>query len=154
MKYRTQWSEKKKSEGINIGEPTITIKGQKINIKEWINENNTDCEIYETLEKYGIINVRKIDDAEIKKIASEIGNMNLMEAMEKMKEGERIWINLPLETRKEFNNDVEEFITRGNDWIKEKEKKWNKQQEEEKKKINDNKKEQQKKKVKEENENE
>lgn len=120
MTFKTQWSQKKESKGIDLGEPTIEIKGAKIKVRDWINENNTDCEIYETLEKYGIINVRKMNDEELKAIASEIGNMNLMEAMDRLKEGEKIWKDLPLEMRKEFNNDVEEFIKNGEKWVKEK----------------------------------
>ena len=54
-KWTGMYSEKKKSKGQKFGNPTLKKAEGIVNVREWINEANVDCEIYETIDKYNMI---------------------------------------------------------------------------------------------------
>lgn len=54
-KWTGMYSERKKTKGQKFGNPKVKMADGERDVKEWINEANVDCEIYETIEKYGMI---------------------------------------------------------------------------------------------------
>lgn len=54
-KWTGMYSERKKSKGQKFGNPKVKMADGERDVREWINEANVDCEIYETIEKYGMI---------------------------------------------------------------------------------------------------
>lgn len=93
--------------------------GKPINWKKFTQENNVDLDIYEVREKYdGEYRNRLRYDPEIE--AAEIDHtMTLEKVYERNKAIRNQWLNLPESIRMEFNNDVNEFVDRGQQWLKE-----------------------------------
>lgn len=54
-KWTGMYSERKKTKGQKFGNPKVIMSDGERDVREWINEANVDCEIYETIEKYGMI---------------------------------------------------------------------------------------------------
>lgn len=54
-KWTGMYSEKKQTKGQKFGNPKLQMSDGERDVREWINEANVDCEIYETIEKYGMI---------------------------------------------------------------------------------------------------
>lgn len=54
-KWTGMYSERKKTKGQKFGNPKVKMADGERDVREWINEANVDCEIYETIEKYGMI---------------------------------------------------------------------------------------------------
>lgn len=101
-------------------EKCVIQAGKTINWKKFTQENNKDLNIYEVLEKYDGKYVNRLKyDPEIEK--AEIDHTltldKVFDRQEKIKEQ---FLNLPLEVRKEFNNDINEFTDRGQAWLDEK----------------------------------
>lgn len=91
--------------------------GKAINWKKFTQENNVDLDIYEVREKYdGEYRNRLKYDPEIE--AAEIDHtMTLDKVYERNKAIQNQWLNLPEQVRMEFNNDVNEFVDRGQEWL-------------------------------------
>lgn len=91
--------------------------GKAINWKKFTQENNVDLDIYEVREKYdGEYRNRLKYDPEIE--AAEIDHtMTLEKVYERNKAIQNQWLNLPESVRMEFNNDVNEFVDRGQKWL-------------------------------------
>lgn len=117
FKIETMYSEPYKKKGQTFGNPKIKKHGKEIDVRTWINENNIDCEIYETLEKYGTVRSRKANAIEIK---GDLEKLDLREALDRKIATEQLWTSLPLETRKEFNHNPDEFIKNGIEWANKK----------------------------------
>lgn len=96
--------------------------GKAINWKKFTQENNVDLDIYEVREKYdGEYRNRLKYDPEIE--AAEIDHtMTLEKVYERNKAIQNQWLNLPENVRMEFNNDVNEFVDRGQTWLDERRK--------------------------------
>lgn len=94
--------------------------GEAINWKKFTQENNVDLDIYEVRAKYdGEYRNRLKYDPEIE--AAEIDHtMTLEKVYERNKAIQNQWLNLPEKVRMEFNNDVNEFVDRGQAWLNEK----------------------------------
>ena len=94
--------------------------GKAINWKKFTQENNVDLDIYEVREKYdGEYRNRLKYDPEIE--AAEIDHtMTLEKVYERNKAIRNQWLNLPESVRMEFNNDVNEFVDRGQQWLNKK----------------------------------
>lgn len=94
--------------------------GKPINWKKFTQDNNVDLDIYEVREKYdGEYRNRLKYDPEIE--AAEIDHtMTLEKVYERNKAIKNQWLNLPEQIRMEFNNDVNEFVDRGQQWLNEK----------------------------------
>ena len=91
--------------------------GKPINWKKFTQDNNVDLDIYEVREKYdGEYRNRLKYDPEIE--AAEIDHtMTLDKVYERNKAIQNQWLNLPEQVRMEFNNDVNEFVDRGQEWL-------------------------------------
>lgn len=91
--------------------------GKPINWKKFTQENNVELDIYEVREKYdGEYRNRLKYDPEIE--AAEIDHtMTLEKVYERNKAIQNQWLNLPESVRMEFNNDVNEFVDRGQEWL-------------------------------------
>lgn len=94
--------------------------GKPINWKKFTQENNVDLDIYEVREKYdGEYRNRLKYDPEIE--AAEIDHtMTLEKVYERNKAIQNQWLNLPEKIRMEFNNNVNEFVDRGQEWLNKK----------------------------------
>ena len=94
--------------------------GKPINWKKFTQDNNVDLDIYEVREKYdGEYRNRLKYDPEIE--AAEIDHtITLEKVYERNKAIKNQWLKLPESIRMEFNNDVNEFVDRGQQWLNEK----------------------------------
>lgn len=111
----------RKFEAKKIDTDAIVMQaGKAINWKKFIQENNVDLDIYEVREKYdGEYRNRLKYDPEIE--AAEIDHtMTLEKVYERNKAIRNQWLNLPEKVRMEFNNDVNEFVDRGQEWLNKK----------------------------------
>lgn len=111
----------------------IKRNGKMISLKDFINENNRDCTIYQVLETYR--GDKKMTAEALNKIhhmvSDELMEINsLANAFKAMKEAENSWRNLPLEIRKQFDNDISNFKMNGLKWANQEIEKYNKKVEE------------------------
>lgn len=93
---------------------TFTLGGKEQSIYEFTQANREDTEIYPTLEKYGTIErmTRPLQD-----IYGDATKMkDLRATFEEIKEGEKIWNNIPLDIREQFGNDMGKFVKHGQEW--------------------------------------
>lgn len=94
----------------------VTKAGKKYNVYQAIQEAREDTEIYPTLEKYGCIDRLKLNEAEV---YADLRNIKtLRNSLDQIKEAEVLWLNLPLETRREFAHSKREFLEKGEKWLK------------------------------------
>jgi hypothetical protein len=100
--------------------------GKKINNYDFIQENNVDTDIYQTLEKYGTLKPMEVN---IPEIYGEFEEMDLRDFYNFQEKANKMWLNLPLEVRKEFDNDKTRFMQEGKSWIEKKYKEHQKQNE-------------------------
>ena len=67
--------------------------GKEINNYDFIQENNVDTDIYQTLEKYGTLKPIQIDE---QAIANEFATMDLRDIYDYKEKANNMWLNLPL----------------------------------------------------------
>lgn len=96
----------------------IVKAGKKINVYDFIQAGKEDTEIYPTLEKYGCLDRLKLDAEQTYGDIRAV--KDLRNSLDQINAAKEIWINLPLETRREFNHSVKEFIEKGETWAKNK----------------------------------
>lgn len=101
-----------------FGDPVIIRAGQELHLRDWIDEAREDTEIYKTLEKYGCIDRMIVNKEQVFGDLSQI--MNLRDSLDQIKQANNLWESLPLEFRREFLNDKEEFMRTGMDVLKKK----------------------------------
>lgn len=94
----------------------INKKGQLINLYDFIQENREDTELYPTLEKYGCIDKIIVDKKAIYANFQEL--MGMREMHEQERKANALWESLPIDIRKEFNNDRLSFMQHGEEWLK------------------------------------
>lgn len=95
----------------------FTVKaGKKYNNYKKIQEGREDTEIYPTLEKYGCIDRMIVKEADVYEDMR--GIKDLRNTMDQLKAAEKIWQNLPVDVRREFNHSKREFLERGEKWAK------------------------------------
>lgn len=99
-------------------EISVMKAGQKIIWKDYIRENNVDCEIYPTLEKYGCLKPIELNIELLHGDMSEFSDLRTN--LDRKIKADKMWRGLPLDIRAQFNHDINEFIDRGSEWIKEK----------------------------------
>lgn len=108
--------ETKTTKGQTFGRPKLIKAGKEFDVHDWIQEGREDTEIYPTLEKYGCIDRMKLD---IEGVFGDFTEMNdLRGTIEKAEKAQKMWDNLPLETREHFQNNKALFIEGGMDYIK------------------------------------
>lgn len=101
-----------------FGNPKIIRAGQELDVRSWIEEGREDTELYKTLEKYGCIDRMIVNKEQVFGDLTEI--MDLRNSMDQMREANKLWEGLPLDFRKEFLNDKNEFMRNGIDYLKKK----------------------------------
>lgn len=95
--------------------------GKKINIYNLIQEGRDDTEIYPTLEKYGCIDRLMLTGDKLKEAYGDMTNaMDLRNSLDQMKAAQEVWLNLPLEVRRDHNHNIHEFLENGMDYMKKK----------------------------------
>lgn len=117
MLIETMYTPQTRKSGKKFGNPKLIKYGKEIDVKTWIHENNIDCEVYETLEKYGTIRTKKADMPTIK---GDLQKLDLRNALDRKIAVENIWNSLPLKMRKEFNHNPDEFMQNGIEWANKK----------------------------------
>ena len=105
-KFETMFTPQKRKKGLDIGNPKLIKFGKEIDVRTWINENNVDCEIYETLEKYGTLPRNEIN---LPEIYGELEQLDLRSYLDREIITGNMWESLPIEIRKEFNFDKNKF---------------------------------------------
>lgn len=89
--------------------------GEKVNVYDFIQEGREDTEIYPTLEKYGSIKRMELDTPAVYQKFEKVND--LRDHLEQQKEAVNMWNALPLDIRKQFNNDRYEFMNNGMQWL-------------------------------------
>lgn len=125
MAWKKPW-EIVKTKGQNFGKPKLTKAGKTFDVREWIQSNREDTEIYDTLEKYGVDGWKRLQDENKQEIYADITNMgDLRNNLDKIRAAEKMWGELPREVRAEFQNNKELFIEGGIKWAENKIKEFN-----------------------------
>lgn len=96
--------------------PTIRVAGKNLSLKDYTNENAIDTNIYEVLEKYNgdlKMTQEKLNN-HYQAINDELAQINnLADATKIINEGTKVWNNLPLDIRKEFGYNINNFVKNG-----------------------------------------
>lgn len=97
----------------------IRRNGKTLSLQDFINENNKDLTIYDVYNTYR--GDMKLTQAKLNtlthKVADELTEVkDLPTALQVLKATEKSWNELPLEIKKEFNNNVHEFQKGGLKW--------------------------------------
>lgn len=102
----------------------ITKAGKTFKMYDSIQEANVDTDIYEVARKYGMEGSEK-ECAEaymaknLSQISEEMQNYtDLRSVLDKKIAAQNMWQELPINIRKQFNNDMNEFMDNGPEWIK------------------------------------
>lgn len=108
----------RKNRKITVFEKEIFINmgGKKIDIRKMIKKNAEDTGIYEQIEKYGINPIDKVSIEDVVMDFTTIAG-DLRTAIEKGQLAKQMFKNLPMEVRKEFNNDENLFMQQGENWF-------------------------------------
>lgn len=111
------WRERK-AQKFDKSKIMLTKAGKTYNIYDKIQEGREDTEIYPTLEKYGCIDRMMLDT---QGVYADFQNFNdLRDLKDQQNLATNMFYNLPVETRKEFNNNINTFIKEGENWLKKK----------------------------------
>lgn len=124
----SRWNIVRKSAQTFDENPKIRVSGKEISLKEYQNNNAVDCNIYQVLEKYrGDLKMTAEQlNMHYTAINDELTNIKtLPDAMMQIKEGEKAWNSLPLETRAKFGYSVQNFIKNGPKFLQDEIKKYN-----------------------------
>lgn len=104
-----------KTKGTEFGDPTWVKYGKEERVQDYIEANKTDTEIYECLEKYGCLKPLEMN---YEGTYADFTEMNdLRSSLEKMKKANEMWAQVPADIKKQFNNDIHEFVDRGMEWV-------------------------------------
>lgn len=96
-------------------EETVEIKGHKVKIVDYIQEAESN-DIYYNLEKYGCLDRITVDKQKLYGEFKEF--ISLRDIQDKMVKAENMWNTLPLDIREKFNNNMAEFASQGEEWLK------------------------------------
>lgn len=97
-------------------EITIVIGGKKQNIRKMIAKASEDTGIYEQIEKYGIdVNTQPSIEETVMDFTAIKGDLRT--AIERGMAAKEMFKRLPIDVRKEFNNDENLFMEQGVDWM-------------------------------------
>lgn len=96
---------------------TILRGGKEIDLYNHIQEASEDTDLYKIQEKYHGLENAPLD---LNEMQGEFTTaISYTDIYKQQQEVEKMWYNLPLKVRKEFNNDPREFVENGDKWIKE-----------------------------------
>lgn len=102
----------------------VTKQGKTFKMYDAIQEANVDTDIYEVARKYGMVGAEKeCAETYMQKNLTELDEafqefMDMRSVLDKKIQAENMWNDLPIEIKRQFNNDVNEFMDNGPDWIK------------------------------------
>lgn len=105
---------------------TITKAGKVINMHDYIQANNVDCNIYETLRKYNMSDtfenanmfLRRKDGAQaLYGDFLALQNKDMRELEDQIKYADYLFDQLPNEIKQKFNNDKYKFMKEGQAYL-------------------------------------
>lgn len=111
-----RWNINRVAKQIFDEDPTIRVSGKNISLKKYQNANAEDTNIYDVLQKYhGDLTLTKEQlNKKYVAISDELAQINnLADAYAMKREAEKLWKELPLEIRKEFNYSQDHFAKNG-----------------------------------------
>lgn len=111
--YRTRTQQSFDPEKIMIKQ-----NGKMVNVYDMIQEARTDTEIYPTLYRYGCLDKMQINAQDVYQEFDQL--FTLRDIYEQKQKADELWASLPLEVRKEFNGNPQEFMQNGEKWLKNK----------------------------------
>lgn len=101
----------------------VTKAGKTFKIYDAIQEANVDTDIYEVARKYGMVGAEKeCAQTYLAKNYNQLEEefqevQDLRSVLDQSIKANNMWSDLPIEIKREFNNDVNEFRDRGQEWI-------------------------------------
>lgn len=116
-KYAESLNPRENRKKTKFGNPKIIMGGKQQDLRRMINENAKDTKIYEQIDKYGL---NPISEPTVEEAITDWTQLagNLRDSIEKGMEAKRQWGKLPKEIRQNFNNDINEFMVNGPNWMK------------------------------------
>ena len=125
-KFRKRGSRERMAQDFDREKITMKRAFGEVNVYDFIQEGRADTEIYPTLEKYGSIDRLKKDLTEEQQKAL-YQDFTLIQEMGDYRgvkdyqiKANKMFYELPLEIRKEFENDINKFTKNGAQWLKKK----------------------------------
>lgn len=132
-KYKKRGNRERMSQDFDREKITFKRAGKEINVYDFIQAGREDTEIIPTLEKYGSIEVMKLNQNNAEAMYQDLteiqnlgGYRGILDYQQKAKE---MFYQLPSEVRKDFDNDHKKFAEKGRDYLNEKIQKWQKEKE-------------------------
>lgn len=120
--YAEKMNPREKRKITKFGNPKIIMGGKQKDLRRMIEKNAEDTGIYEQIDKYGLNPIAEIPIEEAIQDFTQVAG-DLRSSIERGMIAKQKWTELPKEIRKEFNNDINEFMINGFDWMqKQKEK--------------------------------
>ena len=116
--------ERSKTAGQNFEEdPKIKRNGKMVSLKEYTNTASVDTNIYDVMAKYNgntqmTAEAMKSNAMYISEEMAEIKSMG--DALNRTIAAKKVWSELPLEIRKEFANNRQNFLLNGKTWAEKK----------------------------------
>lgn len=108
----------------------VTKAGKTFKMYDAIQEANVDTDIYEVARKYGMVGA----ETECAEMYMRKNLQNLTEDMQEFQDlravldkqikAQNMWNDLPLELKKQFNHNVNEFMEQGPAWLEKENQKW------------------------------
>ena len=98
--------------------------GKKVNVYDYIQENNVDTDIYEVAKKYnnGIADVQtcaQYMSKNMNQLSDDFAEyQDLRSVLDKQIKAENMWNSLPVSVRAQFNNNKNQFLDNGENWLK------------------------------------
>lgn len=107
----------RKQQGFDPEKIFVVKCGQKINMYDSIQEASEDTDIYKTLEKYG--SIEPLMRPDLKAIEEDFDDYEtLITLHDKMEKAKNMWDKLDAGVRAQFHNNREEFVEKGQEWVK------------------------------------
>lgn len=94
---------------------TVKMAGKEINCYERIQEAREDTEIYPTLEKYGCLEKIPMDVNKTFNDFTEFKDLRTLK--DQQIKANQMWLDLPWEIRAHFDNNINEFIEHGENYV-------------------------------------
>ena len=114
--YQKKRSLKRFNQDFDKEKITLTKAGKTFNMYDFIQEGREDTEIMPTLEKYGCIPVQQVDSASMYQDFT--AAQDLRGVLDRKIAAENAFYNLPVEIRREFDHNIDNFMKNGEKYIK------------------------------------
>lgn len=121
MKFKINTWRERHAQSFDKSKITLTKAGNTYNVYDKIQEAREDTEIYPTLEKYGCIDRLKLAGEPLYQDFTELQKLgDARNILEFQKKAENMFYSMPTEDRSVFNNSIQQFVEKGESWLKEK----------------------------------